>query len=148
MSRTIEVSPPLDPSGYIELKKVPNSNLYYKDIIEAFSILLGIPENYVEDYYVKDFFSNGHVARGILSYILCSSLNNNAGHPKWSVEQGEGMSLFLSSSYSKYEFHTIDEEYPAVVKIVPPSIEIEGYFFADIACIRNSKRNVFFYYKL
>ena len=140
----------------LEIKPFSNLNLRYEKITKAFSMLLGISEEYIEEY-VKDFFSNGHIARGILSYILCSSLNNKAGHPKWSVEQGDGTSLFLSYytgilTCNKYEFHTIDEEYnkKEVVRLkdYDDDEEIKGYFFADIARIRNFEQDVFFYYKL
>ena len=150
MSRTIEVLR----RGRIEKMKlipVENLRLNYKDMRKAFSMLLGISEEYIEED-VKDFFSNGHIARGILSYILCSSLNNKAGHPKWSVEQGGGTSLFLSYytgilTCSKYEFHTIDEEYNEEVRLKDynDEEEIKGYFFADIARIRNFEQGVFFH---
>lgn len=156
MSKIIKVSIADKRSKVLNLKKVPKLKLFYEDIIKAFSMLLGISEEYIEEY-VKDFFSNGHIARGILSYILCSSLNNKAGHPKWIVEQGDGTSLFLSYytgilTCNKYEFHTIDEEYnkKEVVRLKDyyDDEEIKGYFFADIARIRNFEQDVFFYYKL
>ena len=147
----------------LEIKPFSNLNLRYEKITKAFSILLEISEEYIEKY-VEDFFSNGHIARGILSYILCSSLNNKAGHEKWFVEQGEGTSLFLSYytgilTCNKYEFYTIEENYTEVAEE-----GIKGYFFADIASImtnlkkyvrcRNLNRNlkfkqddVFFYYE-
>lgn len=109
---------------------------------------------------VKEVFSNGHTARGILVYVLCDHLNSKYPGEKWKVMRGAGEYLALkvnnnSKKAELYEFHvfeslTSDQEHLKGKGIVAYSHTLNSsyiddhwysYFFADI---RNLEEIVFY----
>ena len=107
---------------------------------------------------VKEVFSNGHTARGILVYVLCDHLNSKYPDEKWKVKRGVGESLALkvnnnSKKAKLYEFHVfervtekdvVDEDIVALSHTLNSSYidhHFYSYFFADI---RNLEKIVFY----